>query len=252
MSKGCFILKRYLSQQFGLPQLRKSVNTYIEEYNKVQMKETNWNQLWNKSALKGHPKWKKNPSFQQLCNIRCYQLFSTQADWIYTCKNRFSTRRGRSRYNSCIPVLWHQNMYKLNPFEKNSYTLMQIHQRYQEMFVLKKWLELMFFVHILQNKIKHISHFLHLLCHTLIIMTQNVSLKRSSLGAPALSVGSLCFSNSLLQWSEFRSGLKPFQISRPDQLSRYDASCLSKREVASNNISGEKADVGELLRGCEA
>lgn len=36
------------------------------------------------------------------------------------------------------------------------------------------------------------------------------------------------------------------------QISGYNASCLSKSEVASNDISGEKADVGELFRGREA
>lgn len=36
-------------------------------------------------------------------------------------------------------------------------------------------------------------------------------------------------------------------MSSLDDLSGYDAGCLSKRKVASDNISGEKPDVGELL-----
>lgn len=58
--------------------------------------------------------------------------------------------------------------------------------------------------------------------------------------------------DSSLHSHEFSSGLNLFHVSSRVQLSGYDASCLSKGQVAGNNISGEEADVGELLRGCEA
>lgn len=43
-----------------------------------------------------------------------------------------------------------------------------------------------------------------------------------------------------------------FKVSTLAELSGYNASCLSKGQVARNNVSGEEADVGELLRGCKA
>ena len=68
-----------------------------------------------------------------------------------------------------------------------------------------------------------------------------------------LSVNSLC-SESLGWTSSLLSGSDLILVSdfSLDQPSGYDAGCLSKGQVASDNISGEKADVGELLRGCEA
>lgn len=64
-------------------------------------------------------------------------------------------------------------------------------------------------------------------------------------------VQSLC-SGGQLQSSVFSTRLSPFLLriclSRPEQLSGYDASCLSKSQIAGDNVGGEEADVGELLR----
>lgn len=57
---------------------------------------------------------------------------------------------------------------------------------------------------------------------------------------------------SLPNCHELSSGSSLFDVVELALLSGYDACRLSKGEVARHNISGQEADVGELLRGCEA
>lgn len=70
----------------------------------------------------------------------------------------------------------------------------------------------------------------------------------------SLQRSSVCAAVVVLRWTasvfstRLSSVVRRICLSRPEQLSGYDASCLSKSQIAGDNVGGEEADVGELLR----